>query len=583
VAHSGGRAGRAGEVECVVVGSVWNAAEVVAERGAEIAEALAARYAAEGRAVLGALRGSYAVVFYDRTNRRAVVAGDHFASYAVYYARAGEDVFFSSEPELLVNALPRRPRPDPLAVVATLGGGGVPGYTTWYAGVQRMALGVALQIDMDGVAESPYWRPEYAPPERISRAELVSGLWEHVEAAVARRLVRGGRTAVMMSAGVDSSTVVAAAARSRGAKDDVTGYAAAFPDYPHVDESERISTLADATGIPAAQLRIEPRGLLRVSLEFFEQWGTGLPYPGYLLEHETLRQAAAEGATALLDGQGGDETFGFFRYGPSELVRRGRLIDSWRAIGRAPGGYGRRWRVVWLTWRHTVLLGALPHAVHARLPGLGVAERPPSWLKTEHVRWYLDAADTWQWKRQSAPWAWSQMVDLLAGRRRGDYAEFLRRRAASAGLEARPPLLDVDLTEYVLRQPPDATFDPFVDRPLIREALLHLVPDSVRLHKQKSDISPFFFDALVADLEHIRRLLGDRDARALEFVDRSELARLLADQPAPGDRRAGGWMTTIWALTALEVWLRRAEDQRAIQEILGWNLTEPSSAVITRS
>ena len=58
----------------------------------------------------------------------------------------------------------------------------------------------------------------------------------------------------MMSGGVDSSAVVAAAARCRGTDDAVTGYAAAFPEYPDVDESARITALAGATGISAVQL-----------------------------------------------------------------------------------------------------------------------------------------------------------------------------------------------------------------------------------------------------------------------------------------------------------------------------------------
>ena len=39
----------------------------------------------------------------------------------------------------------------------------------------------------------PYWRRSTRRFEPTSRAELVSGLWDHVESAVGRRLVRGGR------------------------------------------------------------------------------------------------------------------------------------------------------------------------------------------------------------------------------------------------------------------------------------------------------------------------------------------------------------------------------------------------------
>ena len=147
----------------MIIGAVWNAADLMAEHdspGREFPHFLASAYAEGGPAVLHALRGSFGVVLYDGARRRALVAGDQFASYSLYYARAGDDVFFASETELLLNALPRRPRPDPSAIVASLGGGGVPEFTTWYAGVHRVVMGAFLEIEPNGLREHPYWRPE---------------------------------------------------------------------------------------------------------------------------------------------------------------------------------------------------------------------------------------------------------------------------------------------------------------------------------------------------------------------------------------------------------------------------------------
>src|SRR5262249_41353420 len=130
-----------------------------------------------------------------------------------------------------------------------------------------------------------------------------------------------------------------------------------------------------------------------------------------------------------------------------------------------------------------------------------------------------------------------------------------------------------------LRQPPEASFDPFVDRPLIREALLHLVPDSVRLNRRKSNLSGFYFDGIVADLPAIERLLRDPGARVLEYVDREALDRILSERPRREDRASWRWSTALWTITGLEVWLRQAEDSRAIAELLDWGLTEPHSTV----
>ncbi len=170
--------------------------------------------------MLRSLRGSYAVVFYDAASRRAVVAGDHFASYSVYHARAGGDVFFASEPELLLTRAPQ-------ATASRPAGHRRLARRRWCGGVhdlvRRRPEGRDRRVAAD--RRRTVWRRSRTGHrstrrfERASRAELVSGLWDHVESAVGRRLVRGGKTAIMMSGGVDSSTVAAAAASSRAPGD----------------------------------------------------------------------------------------------------------------------------------------------------------------------------------------------------------------------------------------------------------------------------------------------------------------------------------------------------------------------------
>jgi asparagine synthetase B (glutamine-hydrolysing) len=422
----------------------------------------------------------------------------------------------------------------------------------------------------------------FAPPLQVSRAELVTELWRQVEDAVDARIDRGGHTAIIMSGGVDSSCVGAAASRRLKAGDRLTGYSAVFPGYPEIDESPRIKVLTDALQLRTVQLRFRAAGVVRTAVEFVSRWETGFPGPGYLLEHELLKRAALDGATIALDGQRGDETFGLWPFAPSDLLLKGRIIASVQALQRFPGGSGRTGREIGRAWRDVALRGAIPHRLHAALrrrarPSAHV--RP--WVKPEWAQLYLQSSDRWSWKRQPAPRSWAHASDRLVGPSRAGAAEYLRQRSAPYAIEARPPLLDVDLVEFVLRMPSEAAFDPFTDRPLIREAMIHLVPDSVRLHRPKSNLAPFYFDGVLADLHALRRLLGCDDARIFEYVERPAVHELVRRPPSREGAGWAPWLTDIWNIAGLEVWLRHQEDERAVDRILHeWDLSHPTHEVL---
>jgi hypothetical protein len=58
-------------------------------------------------------------------------------------------------------------------------------------------------------------------------------------------------------------------------------------------------------------------------------------------------------------------------------------------------------------------------------------------------------------------------------------------------------LLDVGLVELVFGLPPELSFDPRYDRPLVRRAMRDLLPDTVRLRRDKVSFTALLLDALV--------------------------------------------------------------------------------------
>jgi asparagine synthase (glutamine-hydrolysing) len=126
-------------------------------------------------------------------------------------------------------------------------------------------------------------------------------------------------------------------------------------------------------------------------------------------------------------------------------------------------------------------------------------------------------------------------------------------------------VLDVDLIETVFDTPPELSFDPYVSRPLLREAMAGVLPEPVRTRVGKSRFDAIFHEALAGpDLALARGLLGP-DARARAYVDLGRVQRELLGGPPPSDEGRMGWAIGLWRLLTAECWLRYVEDPSALR------------------
>jgi asparagine synthase (glutamine-hydrolysing) len=160
------------------------------------------------------------------------------------------------------------------------------------------------------------------------------------------------------------------------------------------------------------------------------------------------------------------------------------------------------------------------------------------------------------------------MADLLIDHASGVRCDYLRHRSALHGLEARPPLLDVDLALFALRIPPHLGLDPDRDRPLARDAMRGILPEPVRTRTVKSDLSAFYRAITTGgDVEDVRRLLLDPGCEVYGYADRETIMRL-AERP-PDDGRLAGQMQidALHACATVECWLRRQADPGSTESI----------------
>jgi asparagine synthase (glutamine-hydrolysing) len=397
------------------------------------------------------------------------------------------------------------------------------------------------------------------------------------ERPVQRRIGNQGLTGVLMSGGLDSASVAALAGEQ--AADRVRLYSGVFPEHPAVDESELIEQLQSALGLGGVTAEVRAGGMLASAVEAVQAWQ--LPPAGWgdFWTLPLLRAASSAGVRVMLGGDGGDELFGVRLYLMADHLRAGHALRAARLTRLLPGVSERLTRGdVARMMASVAVSGALPYRLDARLRRPFAARDVPAWLSPALRRGVVDSDDPAGWKRLDGPRWWAEIAHgLTRGIEETGVFEHQRRRAALAGLQARHPLLDLDLVELGLRQPPLATFDRDRSRRVLRAAMAGALPDAVRMRPHKALFDSVLIDTLAGpDGAAVRWLLADRSAELGAYLDLEAMRRELLESDRCRREQPFRWMWQVWRLAAAEIWLR-AQAGRA-----GQTLTEEMPASVAR-
>jgi asparagine synthase (glutamine-hydrolysing) len=553
-----------------IEGSLYNSPELAAELGAGpglSGESLLARaHRRWGDQMLARLRGSFALIAWSAGGETVLFAQDQVGIGALFLHRSGDEIVFASEIHHLLRLLPRTPGPDEGALVRWMASADPGDRLTMFDGVRRLGAGRRLAIAPDRQTEERYWTPAYETPFDGSRLEIAAQLKDALGRAVELRTRGIGSVGVTLSGGFDSSAVAAVAAKVSEPGQELCGYSTVFPGEPDMDDRDYLDVLAAVLPVRNVRYKVEPGGALEVALAYLRDWRLPLSGPGWVTELPLIRRAAADGVQVILDGQGGDETFGIVPFFVADLIRAGRLLSALALVRHGfPRAGGRpRWRPTARVLARYGLRPALPYSLYSMLRGARVSHHPtPSHLNERASALLRGSGDGLRWLRDAhEPRWWLNLRQLLIDdREAAGLGDFVRQRAQWVGIEARPPLFDVDLIDTVLRIPPQFRFDPYLDRPIGREALAGVLPDPIRLSRRKSNLAPLYHRGLIGpDLPLIRQLLGGDRLEIAPWVDRAVVRNLIESPPPVGGPNWYEWLGAIWGCTTAECWLRSLSD-----------------------
>jgi asparagine synthase (glutamine-hydrolysing) len=270
-------------------------------------EVLLRQFALDGADALQKLEGMFSLAIWDRQRRELFLARDRIGIKPLYYCHSGGELAFASELKALLKH-PNVPRKiDPLSVSKFFTFGYVPTPHTIFEGVDKLEAGTYLRFNADGLHKRCYWDipPADQPGNGRDVEECIGELLQILQASVGKHLRSDVPVSVLLSGGIDSSTITAFAARA--SKSQLHSFTIGFEEQSY-DESLYAREVAQRYGTnhhhEVLSLKRAVELLPSVMQILDEPFADASILPTYLLS-----QLASRHVKVVLSGDGGDELF----------------------------------------------------------------------------------------------------------------------------------------------------------------------------------------------------------------------------------------------------------------------------------
>lgn len=552
--------GGADGVDVVIDGHVYNRAEL--GQTDSQATLIAELYRRHGFAeMLARLNGDFALALYDSRTDTLWLARDRLGVKPLYYAHANEKFAFASRPAQLVDLpwIGRAPNRRFTAVFAAAHYryfDNVPTESP-YERVSQLPAAHWLKFSRGRVETGAYWRFEDAEEFSDSEAVLAERYRELLLSAVSLRHAASERPAFTLSGGMDSSSVLASAARRAGQSQ--VAYSTVYTDKTF-DESDEIRPMLSHAVSQWNQVRVDDPDVFSLVRRMVAANDEPVATATWLSHFVLCEQAAKAGYGALFGGLGGDELnageYEYFFFHFADLQRQpGKAALLEREIGE----WARHHDHPIYRKDATVAASTVARCTDPERPGRCLPDS-----KRMH-RYYAALDRSYFDIDKFVPVMDAPFRSYLKTRTYQDLTRetapcCLRaedRQTQAFGLENHVPFFDYRLVEFMFRVPGTLKIRDGVTKILLREAMKGILPEETRTRVKKTGWNApahlWFSGKGRAELQD---LVNSRAFRERGIYDIAEVTRIIAEHDAivaSGAVRENHMMF-LWQLVNLELW-----------------------------
>ena len=515
------------------------------------------------------LNGMFAIALWDEDRARLVLARDRAGIKPLYYAHANGALVFGSELKALLKSglVPRELDYQALGQYLSLEY--IPAPASIVRGVRKLRPGHVLTASMDHVSERAYWDLSLAQSESDplpgSVDDHVHAFREVLRRAVNREMVSDVPVGVLLSGGIDSSTV--AAFMTQAADEPVQSFSVSFAERSF-DESRYARMVAAHLGTRHHELRVTPADLFEalptITGIVDEPFADPSIVPTYLVS-----RFARERVKVALGGDGGDEMLaGYSTLQAHRLAPLYRMLPEpfrravvERAAERLPAS-PRYMAFDFLLRRFIQGADAPPWRRHQMWTGSLFGESKAAVLHpdvrgaTDEGKFEATLADTAAASGATHPLNRILYQDFKLYLE-GDILAKTDRASMATSLETRVPFLNFDILSHLERVPVALKLRGLTGKFLLRRAVNDLLPESI-IRRRKRGFSIPLAVWLNGDLRSlVAEYLNETRLRRDGVFAPSQVATLVNEH----QRRVRNNAKSIWTILMFQLWRERWLDR----------------------
>lgn len=515
--------------------------------------------------------GIFGLAIWDARSQQLYLARDHFGVKPVYYYFNDGRLAFASEIKALLELpeIPRRTNFEALHQYLTFLW--VPDPLTLFDGILKLPAGHYGRWNNGELSIEQYWDLRFPSADHAytsSEEEVTEELRSRLVSSIHAQMISDVPLGAFLSAGLDSSTIVAAMAQA--STQPVRTFTIAFPEHYRrgevtLDDTEVAKRTANHFGCLHTEIMVEPNvAELLPKLVWHMDEPTADPaiITAYLVNREARRDV-----TVLLSGVGGDELFaGYRKYQAHFLAEKYRRIPSLirrqmlePAIAALPSMRGTAAKGYVRLAKKMARSGSLPARERFLMDSVYLFELQKEELYSPETRRQVGDCDPMAQHREH--FARVADADFLNQMLYVDSKTFMvslnfnynDKMSMASSVEVRVPFVDRELAEWTAANvPPRLKLRNGTTKHILREAVRPWLPAEVLNQRKAGFFAPIDY-WLANELRGMTDdLLSEQRVASRGLFNPAVVQRYIREhREARQD-----WSMQIWQLLTLELWMQ---------------------------
>ncbi len=286
-----------------------------------------------GQSCLSWLSGFFAFAFYDTVSQTTLIARDRFGKKPLIYFQDEDQFIFGSEMKSILPLMPKRViNKESLFLFFQFNY--IPPSRSILEGVHKLSPGHSLLIGSEGAEISTYYKINLSAQNTapVTYEDAKQQLHQLMQQSVQDRLISDVPLGAFLSGGIDSSVVVATAAKYTN---QLRTFSIGYKDNPLFDESKYADLVAKKYNTDHEVFYLSERDykeeILNVLDYLDEPFADSSCIPQYILCKKTKPKV-----TVALSGDGGDEVFAGYNKHRAEWMFRNNPLMALLAKSASP-------------------------------------------------------------------------------------------------------------------------------------------------------------------------------------------------------------------------------------------------------